>query len=360
MPTADTLLIKKVITSAAEKRASDIHLTVGNYPFLRINGNLQAASDVEVLKPEILEEMVNYFINEQQKKVLEKQKEITIVYNDEESSLRFRVNIFFQKGYPMISLRMINSIIPEFSSLRLPEVVVNFCNNRRGLIVISGPFSSGRSTTLASLLQLINKERGEHIITLEKPIEFLFVNEKSIIEQREVGKDVGTFEKGLKTILDEDVNIVAVTGLITGKAFEYALELAESGRLVFLLMNSDSVISVLEKIIADFTGEKKTWALGVLSDILVGILIQRLLPKQQGGMILAYEILTMSAAVKSLIKEGKFYQLTSILQTSRAEGMINLDKSLLELVKKNIITKEVALREALDKESFKNVLKNLG
>lgn len=359
MPTIDILLIKKIITSAAEKKASDIHLTVGNYPFLRIGGDLQALTEVNVLKPENLEEMVGYFLSDEQKKILLSQKEINIVYIDDETSLRFRINIFFQKGYPMISLRLISATIPEFSSLGLPEVVSNFCENRRGLVIISGPFSSGRSTTLVSLLQSINKKRGEHIIILEEPIEYLFVNEKSIIEQREVGKDVESFEKGLKTILDEDVNIVAVTEVLSSEALEYSLELAESGRLVFLLMNSDSVISVLERIIADFSAEKRNWALGVLSDILVGILVQRLLPKQNGGMALAYEILTLTPAVRSLLKEGKFYQLTSILQTSRAEGMINLDKSLMELVKKNIISKDIALKEALDKESFSNVLKNI-
>lgn len=359
MATTTNLLIKKILTSAAGKQASDIHLTVGNYPFLRINGKLAVMAEAEMIKPEVLEEMVDFFLSPEQKKILETKKEITFVYYNEESSLRYRLNIFFQKGYPMISLRLVPDKIPDFASLGLPEVIAKFCDNRRGLVIISGPFSSGRSTTLASLLQLINKSRAEHIITLERPIEYLFINEKSIIEQREVGKDVASFENGLATILDEDVNIVAVSEVPSGEVLENALELAESGRLVFLTMDSDSVISTLEKIIAGFSAEKKIWALNVLSDVLVGIVIQRLLPKVNEGMVLAHEILTMTAAVKSSIKEGKFYQLLSILQTSRAEGMINLDRALLDLVRKDQITKEVALHEALDKENFKNVLKNL-
>ena len=358
MSTADNLLIKRIITSAASKKATDIHLTAGNYPFLRINGQLAVMNEAEVLKPEVLEEIVDYFLNPEEKKILQKNKEFTITHHNEEASLRFRVNVFYQKGYPMISLRLITTSVPELSSLILPKVIADFCNNRRGLVIISGPFSSGRSTTLAALLQLINQKRAEHIVTLEKPIEYLFVNEKSIIEQREVGKDVSSYLQGLQTILDEDINIVAVAEADTTQIFEVALELSESGRLVFWVMNSDSIISVLEKIVSGFSEEKRIWALNVLSDVLVGILIQRLLPKINGGMVLAYEILTMTPAVKSLLKEGKFYQLTSVLMTSRTEGMINLDKSLVELVKKGEIAKESALREALDKESMQNFLKN--
>jgi len=359
MPTTDNLLIKKIISSAAERKASDIHLTVGNYPFVRINGQLSALTEIEILKPENLEAMVDFLLSENQKAKFEKDKEVTFIRNDDETSLRFRINIFYQKGYPMISFRIISQTIPEFSSLGLPEVVAGFSEFNRGLVIISGPFSSGRSTTLASLLQLINQKRGEHIITLEKPIEHLFVNEKSIIEQREIGKDVDSFEKALKTILDEDINIVAITGLLSPEAIESALELAESGRLVFLLMNSDSVVSVLDKIIAGFEGAKKNWALGTLSDVLVGILVQRLIPKQTEGLALAFEILTLTPAVKSLLKEGKFHQLSSIMQTSRAEGMVNMDKNLFELVKENVITKETAIRESLDKESFKNLIRDL-
>jgi twitching motility protein PilT len=359
MSTVDTLLIKKIITTAARKNATDIHLTAGNNPFLRINGQLNVLSEIEVLTPEILEEVVDYFLTKEQKEILSAKKEITFVYSDSESALRFRVNIFFQKGYPMISLRLIVSGVPDSEQLNLPKVVTDFCQNRRGLVIVSGPFSSGRSTTVASLLQTINSQRSEHIVSLEKPIEYLFVNDKSIIEQREVGKDVESFANGIETLMDEDVNVVAVSEANTAAVMEYSLELAESGRLVILQMNSDSVISVLEKIISGFEEEKKIWALNVLSDVLIGIVVQRLLPGANGGMVLACEILTMTAAVRSLLKEGKFFQLTSILQTSKMEGMINLDKSLLELLKKGEITKEQALHEALDKDSFANTLKNL-
>lgn len=359
MSTIDTLLIKKIIASAAAKKATDIHLTVGNQPFFRVDGNLSVSVEAGVLKPEILEEMVDFFLTPEQKKIFLENKEITIDYFSEETALRFRVNIFFQKSYPMISLRLIPPVIPEFSALGLPDIIADLCNNKRGLIIISGPFSSGRSTTMACLIQLINMQRSEHIITLEKPIEYLFVNEKSIIDQREIGKDVSSFEQGMKTILDEDVNIVAVAEAGSPKIFEYALELAESGRLVIVVMNSDSVISVLEKIIAGFSEEQKIWALNVLSDVLVGVLVQRLLPKATGGgMVLAYEILTMTPAVKSLIIEGKFFQLTSVLQTSRNEGMINLDKSLIDLAKKGIISRSEAITQAQDEVTVSNVLKN--
>lgn len=359
MATSDSLLIRKIISNAAGRKATDIHLTVGNYPFLRVEGNLMMMAEAEILKPEILEKIVDFFLTSEQQAELVKNKEITIVYYDEETSLRFRINVFYQKGYPAVSLKLVPTTIPEFSSLGLPKVMADFSEQRRGLVIISGPFSSGRSTTLASLIQLINQKRAEHIITLEKPIEYLFVNEKSIIDQREVGRDVDSFANGLKTILDEDVNIVAVTDASSPEIFESSLELAESGRLVFLLMNSDSVISVLEKIVADFTSDKKIWALNILSEVLIGVVIQRLIPKINGGMALACEILTMTPAVKSILKEGKFYQLASVLLTSRGEGMVNLDKSLIELVKKGIITKEEALREAQDKESFQNILKNI-
>lgn len=359
MSTIDSLLIKQIIASAAAKKATDIHLTVGNQPFFRVNGKLTASAELSIIKPETLEEIVEFFLTPEQKKTLLANREITMDYYSEQTSLRFKVNIFFQKGYPMVSLRSIPPVIPEFSALGLPKVVADFSDNKHGLIIISGPFSSGRSTTLAALIQLINLQRSEHIITLEKPIEYLFVNEKSLIDQREVGKDVISYEQGMETILDEDVNIIAVAEADSAEVFEHALALAESGRLVILVMSSDSVISVLEKIIAGFAKEKKLWALNVLSDVLVGILIQRLLPKATGdGMVLAYEILTMTPAVKSLIIEGKFFQLTSVLQTSRNEGMINLDKSLIDLAKKGIITRSEAIANAQDEVTVNNVLKN--
>jgi len=235
--------------------------------------------------------------------------------------------------------------------------VESFIQQPKGIIFIAGSFNAGRSTTLNSIIQTINQTRAEHILYLEEPIEFLFVNNKSVIEQREVGLDVKSFASGLVSAKDEDVNIVAVSKVDSPEALELLLELAESGRLVIAILDYDNTVAALNGIVSEFSDAKISWARNVLADFLVGIIVQRLIKTLDGEMTLATEILTPSPSAQALIKEGRFGQIESIIQTSKAEGMVSLDRSLIELVKNGKISAEEAVKNAIDQKTIKTLLR---
>jgi len=356
MSTTDTLTINKILNTAAERQATDVHFVVGNYPFIRIKGELETLNQEELITPETMEGIISFFVAEDKLPLIKEKKEIKFVF-DWLNKVRFRVHIFQQKGYFSVSLKLIGLAIQSLEELNLPKIVESFAQMEQGLLFITGPFNSGRSTTLAAILQEINRIRKEHILYLEEVSEQLFVNEQSIIEQRQVGTDVESFIAGLLSAKDEDVNVVAVSEVPNNESLEILLELAESGRLVIALLDYASAVSALDGLVSKFNDAKISWARNVLADFLIGIVVQRLVPTVDGEMILAVEVLTPSPSAKALIKEGRFAQLDSIIQTSRAEGMISLDRSLLDLVQKGRISPENALANSSDPKVLKNLLR---
>lgn len=356
MSATETLLINKILNLAAERRASDVHLTVGNYPVLRIDGKLVTLTNESVLTPDFLWGMADSFLSEPDKKLLEAQRELVTVYSWANRA-RFRARIFFQKGYVALSLRLIPQLIRSPKDLGLPEAVLQAISQEKGLIIISGPFGSGRTSTVASLLETLNRNKGLHIQTLEKPIEYLLANNQSIIEQREIGKDTASFRQGLLDILDEDVDVVVLSAMNEEGLEELLLEAAESGKLIIAIMDADTVISVLERFISNIDASRREWGQAVLAQVLLAVVVQRLLPRIGGGLRLACEVLTSTSAVQSIIKDNRFSQLNSILQTSREEGMLNLDKALLELVRLGEVNANDAAEQAIDKEAFKRNFK---
>lgn len=357
MSTTDTLTINRILNAVAEKRASDIHFVVGNYPFFRIKGELETLNQEELITPETMEGILAYFVPEEKLAEVKAKKEVKFVF-DWLGKARFRVHIFQQKGYFSVSLKLIGLQIRTLEELGLPPILGSFSQAEKGLLFICGPFNSGRSTTLAAILQAINITRKEHILYLEEVTEQLFVNEQSIIEQRQVGLDVESFNAGLMSAKDEDVNVVAVSAVPAPEDLELLLELAESGRLVIALLDYASASSCLDGIISKFSDAKISWARNVLADFLVGAVAQRLVPTVDGGMTLAMEILTPSPSAKALIKEGRFTSLGSIIQTSKAEGMTSLDRSLLDLVSRGRITVETAVDNSLDEKVMRQLLKS--
>lgn len=356
MSATETLLINKILNLAAERRASDVHLTVGNYPVLRIDGKLITLTDEAVLTPDFLWGMADSFLNEADKKTLEINRELLTVYSWANRA-RFRARIFFQKGYVAISLRLIPQLIRSPKDLGLPEVILQAITQEKGLIIVSGPFGSGRTSTVASLLETLNRNKGLHIQTLEKPIEYLLANNQSIIEQREIGKDTASFKQGLLDILDEDVDVVVLSAVNEDGLEELILEAAESGKLMIAIMDADTVISALERFISNISPDRRAWGQSVLAQVLLAVVAQRLLARIGGGLRLACEVLTSTSAVQSIIKENRLSQLNSILQTSREEGMMNLDKALLELVRLGEVNANEAAEQAIDKEAFKRNFK---
>lgn len=352
MKTAEELSIAKILSTAASYKASDLHLSVGNPPILRVNDKLVPLNDESVMTPELIQNIIFSFLDNEQQQRLQKDKEIVMAYSFQDK-VRFRVNAFFQKGYLSASLRFIDSQIKTLKELGLPALTEKFTKLKKGLVLVCGPAGSGRTTTLASLINTINKTRSEYILTIEKPIEYLFVNDKGAVEQREVGRDVISFEQALKSVTEEDVNVVALTELNSSETVELILDVAGSGRLCFVVMSADTVLKAVEKIHNMFLEKDQKRIRAELADNIEGIICQRLLPRIGGGRIAVAEIMVPSQAVRTVIREGGFYQLNNIIQTSREEGMVSLDRSLAELVKTNEVLLDVALANATDPEGLK-------
>lgn len=353
MPTTnETIVLTRVLSAAGQYRASDCHLTAGNPPILRVDGKLVALDDEPIITPDFLERVVELFLDEQQRKLLDEQREIVVAATWADRA-RYKVSFFHQRGSLSASLRLIPATIPLLRDLNLPKVVEDFAKLEKGLMLVTGPFGSGRTSTAAALLNEINQTRREHIVTVEKPIEYLFANSQSVIEQREVGRDTVSFEQALRTASREDVDVIYVSEMETPATIEAVLETAESSRLVLSTMNTDSVIRTLEKIITSFPDDEVQRIRVQLAATIEAIVSQRLLPKVGGGRIVVAEVMVPSGPIRSVIRDGALYQLTNILQTSREVGMVSLDRSLAELVKTGQILVDDALAHAVDRTALK-------
>ena len=356
MGTTDTLIINRILGTAAERKASDLHFSAGNYPALRVNGKLVNLDNEEVVTPDFIEQLLGFFLDDKILADLKEKKGATIIY-EWMNQLRLKIKVFYQKGIPVLSIHLIPEMVPELSTLGLPHNIDKIANLAKGLVIIGGTFGSGRSTTTAALLNHINNQRSENIVTIENPLEFLLANNKSIVSQREVGKDVGSVATALQQALDQDIDVLMVSGVETHEEWNLILKHTEAGRLVFVMMTTETSTLALERIINSYPASERNWARELLVNNLEAVLIQRLLPRVGGGLAMASELLLMNQAVAGSIKEDKLYQLFSILQSNRDLGMLALDISLVELVRTGEVAKEDALPEAIDKVNFANNLK---
>lgn len=349
---ADNLLINAILGVALEKKATDIHLMAGNYPVLRLDSKLFALADEKILTVDTIAALVDSILTEADQKRLVVEKEVRTVYVWG-SRARFRATVYYQQGYPAVSLRRIADEIPDSRRWTVPAPLLEKMSVHQGLIIVCGPFNSGRTTTVASLLQEINANQTKRIVTIERPIEYMMVNKQSLVNQREVGRDTPSFVQGMRDLLDDDVDVVAVNDIDEEGAAEMALTLAESGKLVFVIMNATSTISALEKFVGMIAKDRRNWGKDSLISVLLGVVAQRLVPAVGGGRVLACELLTMSAAVASIIQEEKFPQLGNVLQTSREEGMISMDFRLMELVRAGKISAADAKLYAIDPNNIR-------
>lgn len=337
-----SIFLNRVLVEAAKKNAAYLHLTVGNPPIMRIDNQLVAMEGESIIAGETLNKIMESFMSKDEMVEFKENKEAVLV-KDLGGNFRFRINVFYQKNMPAMSIHHIPGVIKSLSDLGLPPAAQNFTNFNSGLLLIAGSHGSGKTTTAASFIEEVNKTSGKRVITLEDPIENLFVGKKSIIEQRQIGRDVKSVADGLNYCLMEDVDMVYL-GEIRQElpiAMPLILELSAGNCLVILEMNVDSSIKAIEKIVNSVSTEFITEAFRYnLADALMGIIVQKLLPKHGGGMVLAAELLLANSAVKSLIREGKVYQLESIMQTSRREGMISMEKSIEELIKSGEVNQQ--------------------
>lgn len=348
----ENLIISNILGTVVERRATDVHLVPGSYPVVRVGGRLVTLSDQAVLTPDALQKIANEVLTPGELERLDQEREVNAAYIWNNRS-RFRARVFYQKGYLAVSLRLIAPFVMSPKDLNLPSALTHAITRAKGLVIITGPYGSGRTTTAASLVEMINQNHGLHILTLERPIEYLLASNQSIVEQREVGKDVPSFVRGLADVMDEDIDLILIGEAYENGVEEKILEIAESGKMVIAILDCDSAISALDRFVSNVSMDRRSWAKDILADTLQIVVAQRLLPKTAGGQVLAYEVLTSTQAVKSHIRDNTLGQLKSIIQTSADEGMRSMDKSLLELVKNGEISADVAAQYSTDPHSFK-------
>ncbi len=328
-----SIYLNRILSEGVKRRAFSLHLTVGNFPIIKVGGEFFKLENENLVTADLLNKIVDFFFSEAEKIRFKQKKEIILV--KELGNLRFRINVFFQKGIPSFSFYFISKNIRTLQELNLPKILGNLIKTNFGLFIIAGHYGSGRTTTAAALIEEINRTEGKRIITLEKPIENLFVSKSSIIEQREIGKDVNSVVDGLKYCLEEDVDVVYVSEIRNNfkEAISLILEIASGNALVILEMNANNTTAVVEKFLS-MTQEKILSEINryALADVLIAVLAQRLFYGRGGGVVIAPELLIANQPVRSLIREGKIYQLESIIQTSRREGMISMKKSIEDLV----------------------------
>lgn len=351
MVEAMTTQMKKLLDLAIEKTASDLHVSVGLPPMIRIDGKLSPVADEGVVTPEAAQRLLVSIMNREQMERLQQRRELDFSFGYQK--MRFRTNAFYQKGNIGAALRLIPMAIKKMEELGVPPILERFTEPSQGFVIITGPTGHGKSTTLAALIQAINMKRAEHIITIEDPIEYVFEHDKSMIAQREVGSDTNSFSRALRSALREDPNVILVGEMRDLETIEAAITLAETGHLVFTTLHTNSAAQTADRIIDVFPPHQQQQVRMQLANVLLGVVSQRLLPKVNGGRVLATEIMIANSAVRNTIREGKTHQLPNIIQTSASEGMISLDKVLAELVSRGDITVDTALSWAIDPKAFK-------
>jgi len=357
MPTSERLNLERLLNIVLEKGASDLHLSVGRPPTLRVDRKLHPIEGEDVLTPEKTAGLIDALLSEKQKQIFEAQRELDLSYAFSDKA-RFRINVFHQKGFVGAAMRLIPNKIRTVEELNLPLVLKDFTNEFQGLVLFVGPTGHGKSTTLAALIDLINHSRSEHIITIEDPIEYLFVPDKSIIDQRELNQDTLSFARALRSALREDGDVVMVGEMRDLDTISTTITVAETGHLVFATLHTNNAAQTVDRIIDAFPSHQQNQIRTQLASIITGVVSQRLIPKIGGGRIVATEIMMATPAVRNLIREGKAYQLDSVIQTGAEEGMIALDKSLADLVRNQQITMEDAMLFASDPKNLSALLES--
>ncbi|MBU4562044.1 type IV pilus twitching motility protein PilT [bacterium] len=343
--------IKELLIMAKEEDASDLHLNVGIPPVLRINGKLKKL-DLPELTPESTHEMIYSILNERQKTDFEKYGELDLSY-ELANVARFRINVFKHRRGEGAAFRLIPEKIKTLSELNLPSILSNFTEKDKGFVLLTGPTGSGKSTTLAALIDIINKNRYDNIITIEDPIEFIHYHKNCLISQREVGSHTKSFTSALRNALREDPDVILVGEMRDLETISMALTAAETGHLVFSTLHTISAGETVERIIDVFPPHQQNQVRMQLAGSILGIVAQTLMPTLDGkGRVPALEVMIANPAIRNLIREGKTYQIPSTIQISKKDGMQSLDQSLKDLLMEGKISREDAIKKAIDKKAF--------
>jgi twitching motility protein PilT len=352
---ASELELNKLLSLVMERDASDLHLMVGEPPVIRIDTQLIRLDNYQVLSNDNIVDLLNVLLSPSQKKMFEQEMNIDFSYAFKDN-IRFRVNAYRQKGVLGVAMRVIPNHIKTLEELNLPPMLKKFTERRQGLVLMVGPTGHGKSTALAAMINEINKTRAEHILTIEDPIEFVFVPEKSVVSQRELYLDTPSFTTSLRAALREDINVVLVGEMRDYESIAAALTIAETGHLVFGTLHTNDAAQSIDRIVDVFPAEQQQQIRGQLASVLAGVVSLRLLPKIGGGRLPAYEIMVANHAVRNVIRDNKIFEIPNIIHTSLEEGMVPLDKTLALLVKQGLVEFEVAQNFVLDNEYFLSLI----
>jgi twitching motility protein PilT len=345
-----------VLARMVELKASDVHLTAGSPPVMRYRGKIGAVEGYDVLSNQQTRDVVYSILNDDQRKRFENHRQLDFAYAIP-GVARFRVNCYFQRGAISAAFRYVPQDIPTLESLALPPVLHEFTRKPRGFVLVTGPTGSGKSTTLASIIDVINREREDHILTIEDPIEFLHNHQRSIVNQREIGADADDFALALKAALRQDPDVILVGEMRDLETISTALTAAETGHLVFATLHTQSTSQTVDRIIDVFPPEQQSQVRMQLSIALQGIVTQQLLPTADGqGRVVGTEVLIPTPAIRNLIREGKTHQIYSAIQTSGAQGMQTMDADLARLVRQGKITHALAEQRAAVPEELRRLM----
>lgn len=349
--------LNEILIQTVNMYGSDLHLAVGIPPVVRVNGELVRLS-MPALMPSDIEEMVFPLLQPKQREQLENNKELDFSYSIPGVS-RFRGNIMWQRGSLGVNFRVVPMQIPGLDELGLPETVKNLAMLPRGLVLVTGPTGSGKSTTLAALINTINEQRSVNILTVEDPIEYLHSHKKSIVKQREVGSDTHSFAVALRHALRHDPDVILIGEMRDTESIAIALTAAETGHLVLSTLHTQTAALAVHRIVDVFPEGMRSQIRQQLADSLQGVLAQQLIPRKDGrGRVAAVELLLTNPAVRNLIREAKEHQLYSVMQTGRGAGMQTMDQALAELCLSGVITRENALERSVDKVELQRALSN--
>ncbi len=349
--------LKELLSTTVREQASDLHLSVGHPPVLRLTGRLVPLVKKKILSSEDVKGLAEAFMTEEQKQRFLEQKEVDFSYNFIEEKARFRVNVFLQRGDISCALRLIPAKIRTIEELNLPPILYEFTKASQGFVILTGPSSHGKSTTLAALIDEINHTRTDHIITIEDPIEYVFEDDRAIVDQREVYQDTLSFAKALRSTFRQDPDVIMVGEMRDPETMATAITAAETGHLVFATLHTNSASQTIHRIVDSFPSEQQDQIRAQLSGSLLGVVSQRLLPRMKGGLIPACEVMVSTPAVANLIRENKIHEIPLVIETSAEVGMISLNRALADLVKRKEISLENALSYSLSPAELKMLIR---
>ena len=347
-------VLTDLIRTVVNEGASDLHLSEGRHPTIRVSGMLLPLVKHPVLTKADTAGLVNELLSEKNKELFSNTKEVDFSYSFGDA--RFRGNAYLQQGSVSVALRLVPKKIRTFEELNLPDILKNFADKQQGFFLVVGPVGHGKSTTLAAMIDYINSTRAEHILTIEDPIEYLYEQKRSVIDQREVKIDTDDFSTALRSMFREDVDVVLIGEMRGTETISTAVTAGETGHLVFSTLHTNSAAQTIDRIIDSFPGNQQDQIRSQLSSSLNGIFSQRLIPRISGGLIPAYELLINNSAVSNLIREKRTHEINTVIETSSQEGMVDMNRCLADLVSRGEITIENAYHFSFNPKNLERLL----